>query len=58
MGIKEDEEDTGPSGLRGNAGNWGPQGKICIYYTNVMCGNCMYALLGDPGYPGPPWLRG
>ena len=24
----------------------------------VISGNCMYVLLGDPGYPGPPGLRG
>ena len=28
------------------------------YVSTIMCGNCMYALLGDPGYPEPPGLRG
>ena len=61
MGIKGVKGDTGPPGSRGDAGDRGPQGIICIYlykYTNVISGNCMYVLLGDPGYPGPIGLRG
>ena len=53
--------DTGPPGPRGDAGDRGPRGIIGIQlynYTNVISGNCMYVLLGDPGYPGPPGLRG
>ena len=58
MGIKG---DTGPPGPRGDTGDRGPRGIIGIQlynYTNVISGNCMYVLLGDPGYPGPPGLRG
>ena len=53
--------DTGPPGPRGDTGHRGPRGSIGIQpynYTNIISGNCMYVLLGDPGYPGPPGLRG
>ena len=61
MGIKGLKGDTGPPGPRGDAGHRGQRGPIGIQlynYTNAISGNCMYVLLGDPGYPGPPGLRG
>ena len=48
---------TGPQGPKGDTGYRGTRGPIGIQlynYTNVISGNCMYVLLGDPGYPGPP----
>ena len=61
MGMKGAKGDTGPPGPRGDAGHLGPRGPIGIQlynYTNVIPGNCMYVLLGDPGYPGPPGVTG
>ena len=61
MRIKGVKGDNGPPGPRGDAGDRGPRGRIGIQlynYTNVISGNCMYVLLGDPGYPGPPGQTG
>jgi len=61
-GKQGHEVNTGPPGPRGDAGDQTPRGIIGILlynYTNVISGNCMYALLlGDPGYPGPSGKTG